>query len=101
MATPILISFFFFNDALITISNNYPIFMERVFGLPDQTKSMLLMLILFMSAVGGIVFGWIGDKIGNLKTLKIILSGWIILLPLIAITSNFIILAILKLFILI
>jgi len=89
IATPMLIAFFFFNDALITVSNNYSIYMERVFAIPDQTKSILLMAILVMSAIGGIIAGWIGDKIGSLKTLKLILIGWIIALPTMALAPNF------------
>ncbi len=84
IAVPMLVSFFFFNDALITISNNYPIYMERVFAVADMTKNILLMGILLMSAIGGLVSGRIADKIGELKTLKYILVGWIILIPLIA-----------------
>lgn len=95
VAAPMLISFFFFNDALVTITNNYPIYMERVFGASDTAKSILLMSILAMSAVGGLLFGWIGDKIGNLKALKLILIGWIILLPLIGLAPNFTTLAVL------
>ncbi|HLB41308.1 MAG TPA: hypothetical protein VJN02_00395, partial [Gammaproteobacteria bacterium] len=30
-ATPMLVAFFFFNDALLTVSNNYSIYLERVF----------------------------------------------------------------------
>lgn len=65
IAVPMLVSFFFFNDALITISNNYPIYMERVFGVSDMTKNILLMGVLFMSAIGGLVSGRIADKIGG------------------------------------
>lgn len=89
VAMPMLVAFFFFNDALITVSNNYSIYMERVFAVPDKTKSILLMAIIVMSAVGGIVAGWIGDKVGSLKTLKFILLGWIIALPIVALAPNF------------
>ncbi len=88
IATPMLVSFFFFNDALITITNNYAIYMERVFSVSDDVKNYLLLAVLLMSALGGIISGWIADKIGALKTLKIILLGWIILIPLIAIAKN-------------
>ncbi|MBU1036888.1 MFS transporter [Patescibacteria group bacterium] len=94
IAVPMLVAFFFFNDALITISNNYPIYMERVFAVSDTTKNMLLMAVLLMSAVGGLVSGWIADKIGSLKTLKYILLGWIILIPLIALSKGLVILTI-------
>lgn len=88
IAVPMLVSFFFFNDALITITNNYAIYMDRVFGVSDNIKNYLLLAVLLMSAIGGIISGWIADKIGALKTLKYILIGWIILIPLIAMSKN-------------
>jgi UMF1 family MFS transporter len=94
-ATPMLVAFFFFNDALLTVSNNYSIFLERVFQTPDMTKSILLLAILVTSAVGSVIAGWLGDKIGALKTLKLIMVGWVILLPLMAIAPNFMTIAIL------
>lgn len=94
IAIPMLVAFFFFNDALITVSNNYPIFMERVFGVSDSVKNLLLMGILLMSAIGGLISGKIADKIGALKTLKYILIGWIILIPLVALSKGLILLSI-------
>ena len=94
IAVPMLVSFFFFNDAVITISNNYPIYMERVFGVSDNIKNYLLLAVLLMSAIGGIISGWVADKIGALKTLKFILIGWIILIPLIATSKSLISLSI-------
>jgi len=99
VATPMLLSYFFFNDALITLSNNYPIYMERVLGVLDSTKSFLLMGILGMSAIGGIVAGWVGDKIGTLRTMKFILVGWIILIPILGLVSSIPALTIVTLFI--
>jgi UMF1 family MFS transporter len=93
-ATPMLVAFFFFNDALLTVSNNYSIYLERVFKVPDISKSILLLAILIMSAIGSIIAGWLGDKIGALKTLKFILFGWIIILPVLAIAPNFFMVAI-------
>ena len=40
VATPMLIAFFLFNDALLTLSNNYSIVLERVFATPDKVKSV-------------------------------------------------------------
>lgn len=90
VATPILVSFFFFNDALITVSNNYSIYLERVFGIPDGTKNIILMIVLLMSAFGGLAFGKIADKIGTLKALKYILISWIILLPVMGLVKSLI-----------
>ena len=94
IATPVIISFFLFNDALVTISNNYSIYVERVFGFPDNIKNYLLMAVFLMSALGGIISGKIADKIGSLKVLKFILVGWIILVPLIALSKTLILLLI-------
>lgn len=94
IAVPMLVSFFFFNDALITITNNYAIYMERVFSVSDDIKNYLLLAVLLMSAIGGVISGWIADKIGALKTLKFILVGWIILIPLIATAKSLILLSI-------
>jgi UMF1 family MFS transporter len=95
IATPMLIAFFLFNDALLTLTINYSILLERLFSPPDATKSLLLMAILVMSAIGGLAFGWIADRIGALTTLKILLVGWIVALPLLAIAPTFTIFAIL------
>ncbi|MBI4128416.1 MAG: MFS transporter [Parcubacteria group bacterium] len=89
VATPMLVAFFLFNDALLTLSNNYSIVLERVFAVPDSTKSLLLMSILIMSAVGGVVAGWLADRIGAFATLKILLVCWIIALPLLALAPSF------------
>ena len=96
VAVPILISLFFFNDAFITITDNYPIYMERVFGASDNIKNYLLMTLLVMSATGGIFSGWVADKIGALKTLKLTMLGWIIVIPLCAAAKGIFSLAILS-----
>lgn len=88
IAAPLLLAFFFYNDALVTVTNNYSIYMQKVFNIPDSQKSLILMLIVVMNALGGLISGWIGDKIGIKKTLFIVLLFWIAALPIIAITSN-------------
>ncbi len=89
LAVPMLTAFFFFNDALITVSNNYSIYLERVFGVPDTTKNIILMIIIFASAIGALAFGKIADKIGSFKSLKYILISWIVLLPLLGLIKSF------------
>ncbi len=86
---PMLLALFFFSDALITLSNNFAIVVERVYGESDTAKSLLLMAILAMSALGGLISGFIGDKIGTLNTLKLILIGWVVMIPLMAVAPTF------------
>ena len=91
IATPLLLAFFFYNDALVTVTNNYSIYMQEVFIISDDKKSLVLMLIVVMNAVGALLSGWIGDKIGLKKTLQIVLWLWIFALPLIAVLSHLIV----------
>src|SRR3989344_5746590 len=84
-----LLAYFFFNDAIITASNNFPIYLENVFAVTDSTKTMLLAGILATSAVGAFCSGWVSDKIGLKKALMIVLGSWIIIFPLLGSVSNF------------
>lgn len=85
------ISFFFFNDAILTASNNFPLYLQEVFGVSDKIKSLLMVGILITAALGSIVGGYIGDKIGLKKTNLILLGFWIIILPSFGFTNNFIV----------
>jgi UMF1 family MFS transporter len=78
------LAYFFFNDAVLTASNNFPIYLERVFGASDTIKSYILLGILITSAISSPLSGWIADRIGLRKTLLWILGGWVIIFPLMA-----------------
>lgn len=84
-----LIAYFLFNDAISTASNNFSIFLEQVWSVPDTTKTLLLLAILLMSSIGGFVSGYIADTIGHKRTLTYILVGWVLILPAVALISNF------------
>lgn len=84
-----LLSYFFFNDAILTASNNFPIYLEKVFAVTDSTKSLLLIGILVTSAVGALVSGWASDRIGTKTSLMIILGSWAIIFPLMGLTNSF------------
>lgn len=84
-----MLSYFLFNDAVLTATNNFPIFLEHVWGVSDTIKTYILSGVLITSAIGGIASGLVADKFGHKKTLMIILIGWIFLLPLIGLLSNF------------
>ena len=88
-AAPLLFAYFFFNDAIITLSNNYALVLEKIFAAPDFQKSMLLLAILVMSAIGGVLAGWVAEKIGAFKTLVGLLVCWVIMLPILAMAPTF------------
>ena len=77
-----LLAYFLFNDAVLTAANNFPIFLEQVWGISDTIKTYILLGVLITS-------GLVADKFGHKKTLSYILVGWIFLLPLIGLLSNF------------
>ncbi|MBI3336563.1 MFS transporter [Candidatus Peregrinibacteria bacterium] len=82
-------SYFLFNDAILTVSDNFPIFLERVWHIPDTIKTYLLLVILLTCAAGGTISGYIADRAGHKRTLFILLTGWIILLPILAFITSF------------
>ena len=84
-----LLSFFFFNDAIITAATNFPIYLEKVFAVPDKTKSIILLGILATSAIGAFSTGLVADKIGLKKTLLVVLGSWVFIFPALGLISNF------------
>lgn len=84
-----LLSYFFYGDAIITASNNFPIYLENVYQVSDVVKSMLLGGILVTSAIGALLSGVLADKIGLKRSMLIVLVGWILILPLIGLAPNF------------
>ncbi|MDO8564885.1 MAG: MFS transporter [bacterium] len=83
------LTYFLFNDAILTASNNFPIFLEQVWGISDTVKTYLLLAILVTSAIGGTLAGIIADRVGHKRTLRAILAGWILLLPVVGLITNF------------
>ena len=86
---PFLLSYFFFMDAIITVSNNFPIYLGSVFGVSDNVKTVLLVGIILTAAIGAFSSGWAADKIGLRKALGIVLVSWVVILPLLGLTSDF------------
>ncbi len=84
-----LLAYFLFNDAILTASNNFSIFLEQVWHVPDTVKTYILLGILVTCALGGALSGIFADRYGHKRTLMILLSGWIIILPLIGLLNNF------------
>jgi UMF1 family MFS transporter len=84
-----LLSYFLFNDAILTASNNFPIFLQQVWGVTDTVKTYILLGILVTSAIGGLVSGIVADHFGQKRTLVWITAGWIIILPALGFITNF------------
>lgn len=85
----LLLGYFLFSDALLTFSNNFPLFLEKVYGASDAVKTYLTAGILTLSAVGSIILGKISDKKGSKRTLIWLIVCWAILFPVIAFAPSF------------
>ncbi len=85
----LFLAYFFFSDALLTFSNNFPIFLEKVYGVADAAKTYLTAGILILAGIGAVFFGKIADRRGNVPVLTWILVGWCVLLPLLAFAPSF------------
>lgn len=84
-----IVSYFLFNDAILTGANNFPIFLEQVWHVPDTVKTYILLAILITSAIGGIVSGFLADRFGHKRTLMVVLVGWVFIFPLVGLATNF------------
>lgn len=84
-----MFAYFLFNDAILTASNNFPVFMEQVWKVNDSVKTYILIGILITSAIGGLISGMIADRFGHKRTLVFIITGWIFILPLVGFVTNF------------
>jgi len=84
-----LFGYFLFNDAILTLENNFAIYLEKVYHIGDKSKSFLLLALLLSSTAGALVCGWLGDKIGLKKSLMIILTVSFLILPFLAMANSF------------
>ena len=84
-----LLSFFIFSGAIITIINNYPIILEKIWGISDGQKTIIVLGSFLFSIVGGLSFGYLADKWGIKKILWVVLWSWIILLPILSFMPSF------------
>lgn len=74
---PLLISFYFFSDAILTVSLYSAIYLQKVFQVPDTTKVIMSISVLIGFALGAFVCGVISDRAGHRRTLvfSLIVNG--------------------------
>jgi len=84
-----LLAYFLFSDALLTFSNNFPLYLETMHHVTDTVKTALTAGILILAAIGSVVFGKIADKKGKIKTLKWMLFIWCFIFVAMALVTNF------------
>jgi UMF1 family MFS transporter len=72
-----LISFFIYNDGILTIIAFAAIFAEHILGMSDKDILIFFAIVQTSAVLGSVVFGIITDKIGPKKTITITLIIWI------------------------
>ncbi|MDE2172967.1 MAG: MFS transporter [Patescibacteria group bacterium] len=82
------LAYFFFNDAVTTASNNFPIWMEKVMGITGSPQSFILMAIIFSGMIGAPICGYLADTYGFRRVLRWILGGWIVIFPVFAFVTS-------------
>ena len=82
-------AYFLFNDAILTASNNFPLFVEQVWKVSDTIKTYILLGIVIASAIGGVVSGHLADRFGHKRMMVFVLAGWVFILPFLGLVRNF------------
>lgn len=66
---PLLLSYYFFIDAIATLSLFSAVFLEKVFQVPDTMKASIYILVLVGLALGAFLAGPLSDRITHRRTL--------------------------------
>ena len=72
-----LISFFIYNDGILTVIAFAAIFAEQILRMSDKEIIVFFAVVQTSAIIGSVVFGVITDKIGPKKTITITLIIWI------------------------
>jgi MFS transporter, UMF1 family len=72
-----LISFFIYNDGILTVIAFAAIFAENILLMSDKEIIVFFAVVQTSAVVGSLVFGMITDKIGPKKTISFTLTVWI------------------------
>ncbi|MBI5818669.1 MAG: MFS transporter [Verrucomicrobia bacterium] len=72
-----MMAFFLYSDAILTISNNITIFMEKVFVMSDERKAAAFLAFLLVSAVAAAVEKRLTDPSRSFRVLLHCTVGWL------------------------
>jgi MFS-type transporter involved in bile tolerance (Atg22 family) len=63
VSAPLLTAFFFYQDALVTITNNFSIYLSNILTIENAQITQLFIILTLMNGAGALLSGRIGDKI--------------------------------------
>ena len=84
-----LISYFFFNNAVVSIFAFASMIAAFIFGLSESEILFLGVSINFFGIIGCLVIGSVEDKMGSLNAVKICISGLLILTLILYFTESY------------
>lgn len=91
-----LLGYFFYSDALLTFSSNFPLYLEKVHSIDDTRKSLLTACILLCASIGAFFSGTFADKRWLARSLQFLLVAWCIILPVFMFIKWFVMLAVMS-----
>ncbi|MDR2685893.1 MAG: MFS transporter [Rickettsiales bacterium] len=84
-----MLSFFFFQNANGTMSNNLSIYTKQVLGISTDMHMLILIGTMITTALGSLAGGVITDRLGSRKVLMSGLGVWMVMLPFFAAANDF------------
>jgi UMF1 family MFS transporter len=83
-----LLAFYFFADAIATVSIFMAVYAQVVMGFPDSVKIWFFIVATTFAVIGSFLCGYVTDLIGPKKTLIFVILGWILCLSVVMLTAN-------------
>ncbi len=83
-----LLSYYFFADAIATITIFMAVYAQVVMGFPDSVKIWFFIVATTFAVIGSFLCGYVTDLIGPKKTLVFVVLGWIFSLLVIMLTVD-------------
>lgn len=83
-----LLAYYFFSDAIATVSVFMAVYAQVVMGFPDSIKIWFFIVATSFAVIGSFSCGYVTDLIGPKKTLVFVVLGWITSLLVVMFTAN-------------
>ena len=66
-----LIAYWIYIDTILTLEDNFPIYLERTFGLPDAMKAVLVVIIIVGGVIGALLTGLFVKPAQSVRILRL------------------------------
>lgn len=83
-----LLAYYFFSDAIATVTIFMAVYAQVVMGFPDSIKIWFFIVATTFAVIGSFLSGYVTDLIGPKKTLIFVVLGWILSLSVVMLTGN-------------